>query len=220
MALIAQTGMAQETGQPQDALLQSQIAVAWQDKAQDLAQLLAQRLGVAYVADGAPLESVVKVDQGAGGTVADLLASVNGQLPAGVVLRLAPGPQGRQLELARSATDRAVASVTAQALAPAVPAVSVAPVAPSSPPAQWQLSTADGTLRAALDKWAKQAGWQLSWEASVDVPIPVTASFAGDFPTAVKALFSALSASEVSLAALLYSGNQVLRVTESGHRSK
>lgn len=85
---------------------------------------------------------------------------------------------------------------------------------------QWMLSPADGTMRAVLGKWASRAGWQLSWEASVDVPLTVSASFQGDFRSAVKQLFNSLSASEVNLTGLLYTGNRVLRVTEIGQRSQ
>lgn len=89
-----------------------------------------------------------------------------------------------------------------------------------APAQSWIVSPADATLRRVLAKWATQAGWQLVWEATVDVPVTVTASFDGDFRTAVKGLFSSLSASEVNLTGLMYSGNRVLRVTESGRRAQ
>ena len=82
------------------------------------------------------------------------------------------------------------------------------------------VSPADVTLRRALLKWTARAGWQLVWEASVDVPLNVNASFDGDFRSAVKRLFSSLSAAEVNLTGLMYSGNHVLRVTESGRRAQ
>ncbi|AXQ50977.1 hypothetical protein DZC31_30125 (plasmid) [Stenotrophomonas rhizophila] len=89
-----------------------------------------------------------------------------------------------------------------------------------SPAESWIVSPADATLRHALGKWAARAGWQLVWEASVDVPVTVSASFDGDFRSAVKRLFSSLSAAEVNLTGLMYSGNRVLRVTESGRRAQ
>lgn len=84
----------------------------------------------------------------------------------------------------------------------------------------WSVSPADVTLRRALLKWTARAGWQLVWEASVDVPLNVNASFDGDFRSAVKRLFSSLSAADVNLTGLMYSGNHVLRVTESGRRAQ
>lgn len=89
-----------------------------------------------------------------------------------------------------------------------------------APAESWIVSPADATLRRVLGKWAARAGWQLQWDAAVDVPITVTASFDGDFRSAVKRLFGSLSASEVNLTALLYTGNNVLRVTESGRRAQ
>lgn len=84
----------------------------------------------------------------------------------------------------------------------------------------WIVSPSDGTLRRVLSKWAARAGWQIHWEAAVDLPVTVGASFEGDFRSAIKGLFSSLSASEVNLSALLYTGNRVLRVTESGQRAQ
>lgn len=103
-----------------------------------------------------------------------------------------------------------------------VPAVVFAKVAPPPKPApeKWMLNTSDVTLRRALSKWAAKAGWQLVWDASVDVPINVTATFEGDFRSAVKRLFQSLSAADVNLTGMLYAGNRVLRVTESGSRAQ
>lgn len=106
--------------------------------------------------------------------------------------------------------------------ASAVPPVVVAKAAPPPKPIpeQWMLNTSDVTLRRALGKWAAKAGWQLVWDASVDVPINVTATFEGDFRSAVKRLFQSLSAADVNLTGMLYAGNKVLRVTESGRRAQ
>ncbi|RDU98742.1 toxin co-regulated pilus biosynthesis Q family protein [Trinickia dinghuensis] len=103
----------------------------------------------------------------------------------------------------------------AAAFAPASSPASVAP-----PTESWIVSPSDSTLRHALAKWATQAGWQLVWDASVDVPVTVSATFDGDFRSAVKALFSSLSAADVNLSALMYTGNHVLRVTETGQRAQ
>jgi hypothetical protein len=102
-----------------------------------------------------------------------------------------------------------------------IPPMVVAKVTPPKPiPEQWAMTASDVTLRRALGKWAAKAGWQLVWEAGVDVPINVTATFEGDFRTAVKRLFQSLSAADVNLTGMLYSGNRVLRVTESGRRAQ
>lgn len=133
--------------------------------------------------------------------------------------------QGTSPAASSSASPVKVASSTVPAKiipAAAVPTVVIAKVSPPPKPIpeQWMLNTSDVTLRRALGKWAAKAGWQLVWDASVDVPINVTATFEGDFRSAVKRLFQSLSAADVNLTGMLYAGNKVLRVTESGRRAQ
>ncbi|WP_117144097.1 toxin co-regulated pilus biosynthesis Q family protein [Pseudomonas coronafaciens] len=112
-----------------------------------------------------------------------------------------------------------VAKVIAPAVAPpVVVAKTVVPPKPAQEP--WAISPADKTLRRSLSKWAARAGWQLVWDASVDVPVNVEAKFNGDFRTAVKLLFQSLSAADVNLTGQMFAGNRVLRVTESGRRAQ
>jgi hypothetical protein len=85
---------------------------------------------------------------------------------------------------------------------------------------QWVISPRDVTLRRALARWSTKAEWQLHWDAAVDLPISVTATFDGDFRSAIHQLFTSLSAAEVNLSAVLYTGNHVLRVTENGQRAQ
>ncbi|MBD8792699.1 toxin co-regulated pilus biosynthesis Q family protein [Pseudomonas syringae] len=158
-------------------------------------------------------------------------------MPKAVEAKPAPAaPMPAAKIVAGMAPRKPVTAVTASAFgANAVPlqagkAIPVSPVPPvvvtkaTQPikplPEQWVIAASDTTLRRALNKWAVRAGWQLVWEASVDVPINVTASFEGDFRTAVKRLFQSLSASDVNLNGMLYAGNRVLRVTESGRRAQ
>lgn len=111
------------------------------------------------------------------------------------------------------------AKVIAPAVAPpVVVAKTVVPPKPAQEP--WAISPADKTLRRSLSKWAARAGWQLVWDASVDVPVNVEAKFNGDFRTAVKLLFQSLSAADVNLTGQMFAGNRVLRVTESGRRAQ
>ncbi|MEE5177084.1 TcpQ domain-containing protein [Pseudomonas alliivorans] len=116
------------------------------------------------------------------------------------------------------AGEQHAAKVMPATKAPAVViAKTVMPPLPTQEP--WVLSPSDVTLRRALTKWAKRAGWQLVWDASEDVPLDVTAKFNGDFVTAVRAVFRSLSA-DVKLVGLTYKDNTVLRVVESGRRAQ
>ena len=78
VALTAWPTMAQESEgtSAKSTLLQSEIEVTWQDKAQGLAQLLADRLGVPFTS-AVPLDTQVSVKQAGGSTVANLISTVN-----------------------------------------------------------------------------------------------------------------------------------------------
>lgn len=132
--------------------------------------------------------------------------------------------QAKRVDAPHSAYMAAAAEPTAPTrIAAPAPAAKDQPdeIIELAPPVEtWIVSPVDGTLRVVLNKWASQSGWQISWEASVDLPLTVSAEFYGDFKSAVKQLFTSLSASDVNLNALLYTGNKVLRVTEVGRRAK
>ncbi len=76
----------------------------------------------------------------------------------------------------------------------------------------WEISPTDGTLRNVFTRWADAAGWQLSWDAPVDYPINVRASFLGSFDEAVGSVAAALETADVPLQVTFYRANKVLRV--------
>lgn len=96
---------------------------------------------------------------------------------------------------------------------------SAKPVIPTKPKEVWAVSPQDVNVRRALTRWADKAGWQVEWQASEDVLISSSASFEGDFKSAVDQLFGALTTTDVGLVPLRYK-NKVIRVTESGKRAK
>lgn len=213
-----------------DPLLQSQIAISWNAPVQGLAQVLAERLALPFFDGSGSVKATVLLDQGEGASVAQAMETINTQIaPASLSLRLSQGAQGQRLELAKTQPDSTVANVTtgstlAAGTAPALHGLAQLPQAQAEhlPVAlqQWEVSPSDATLRNSLRRWTEKAGWQLLWEAGSDVPIPVKATFEGDFRSAVLALFDTLSASEVALNGLMYRGNKVLRVVEAGYRAE
>lgn len=223
IAALAPAAHAADSGPSEstrEAQLAAQIAISWKSNVAELGQLLAQRLAVTFVdSSGMGSVALVELEQPDTATLGQAIRTVNDQLAGrGLQLQLSV----LQLELVSTASGGQVAPVVVGAAA-AAPSSITAAAGPAAVPAAaqtWTITPAEGTLRTALQAWAEKAGWQLHWEAGVDVPITVSATFTGDFRTAVKALFSALSASEVALNALLYSGNNVLRVTESGRRAQ
>lgn len=223
IAALAPAAHAADTGPSEstrEAQLAAQIAISWKSNVTELGQLLAQRLAVSFVdSSGIGNVALVTLEQPDTATLGQAIRTVNDQLAGrGLQLQLS----GLQLELAsmRGSSQVAPVSVDNTGGPASTSTASLATTHDSSAVQAWAIMPADGTLRNALQSWAEKAGWQLHWEASVDVPITVSATFHGDFREAVKRLFSALSASDVALNALLYTGNNVLRVTESGRRAQ
>jgi len=87
------------------------------------------------------------------------------------------------------------------------------PSTPSAAPA-FQVSPADGTLRAALSRWANTVGWTFAfehWAVEVDIPIVAAATFALPFEQAVQELVASTELSDQPLRPCFYT-NQVLRI--------
>ena len=100
---------------------------------------------------------------------------------------------------------------------PAVVPMIVASAATTSPiqdsaSASWRLAREDRTVRAAIERWARQADWNLSWEFPTDFLVEFSADFDGEFIDAVTKVVDGLSGPERPLRAEFYKGNRVLRI--------
>jgi hypothetical protein len=95
-------------------------------------------------------------------------------------------------------------------------ALPVATPPPTPPLPTWRIQVSDRTIRAALTRWAQQAGWQLIWEAPVDFSVDAPASLTGTFDDALQSVVAALAGSNAPVQAILYRGNKVLRIVEKG----
>ncbi|MEW6343420.1 MAG: toxin co-regulated pilus biosynthesis Q family protein [Pseudomonadota bacterium] len=105
---------------------------------------------------------------------------------------------------------------TAATLAAPTPVAVPIAAAPVVPPPIWRIELSDRTVRAALTRWAQQAGWQLIWEAPVDFSVDAPAAVTGTFDEALQSVVSALAGSNAPVQAILYRGNKVLRIVEKG----
>lgn len=119
-----------------------------------------------------------------------------------------------------SAATATGAPATAASPAPASTALASLPP-PAAPPADavpqtWQIELSDRTVRGALMRWTKQAGWRLIWEAPVDFAVDAPATLTGTFDEALQAVIGALSNADAPVQAILYRGNKVLRIVEKG----
>jgi hypothetical protein len=78
----------------------------------------------------------------------------------------------------------------------------------------WLVTGEDSTVREVLQRWAKQAGWTFNpehWTPSVDIPLTASATFQGDFISAVQAFVSATELGDTPLQPCFYT-NHVLRI--------
>lgn len=247
LALTAWPAMAQDAASSgsKATLLQSEIEVTWQDKAQGLAQLLADRLGVPFTSP-VPLDTPVSVKQMGGSTVADLIATINNQLPPGIKLQLTQAPTGAQLEvIAGGAPTSATAAAVAQGSTPTREQVAglfaggsvggswveqarrnwKASFAGGSgqPAHRWELKLQDVTLNKAFTRWAQEAGYRVRWDARKHVVIGSPETYDLPFEQAVTAALSTpgIQASEYPLDVCFYPNNPPLaRITRRGEQDK
>ncbi|WP_239499154.1 MULTISPECIES: toxin co-regulated pilus biosynthesis Q family protein [Paraburkholderia] len=118
---------------------------------------------------------------------------------------------------------------------PATPAASIAVAGPpgqpltqgmpptgadtaSAPQAQqvWELRESDGSVRNALQRWAREAGWQFVWDVPTDFTVDANATIHGSLDEALREVVDALSNAQVPIQIVMYKGNRVLRVISKG----
>lgn len=93
--------------------------------------------------------------------------------------------------------------------------VAVVPAKPIPPPDPVWRAVAGSTLRATVAAWAKQAGWVVRWEGSVDYPIVAPLEFRGTYVQAITQLIQAYAHADRPLHAALYTDQRLIRVTEN-----
>lgn len=94
------------------------------------------------------------------------------------------------------------------------------PAVPQPVAMRWDVRASDVTLRQALMRWAKDAGWQVSWEIAYDYPVQLEGSFSGSFDDAVNQFMSSLRYSDYPALACLYEANHVVRVLHYGDKKE
>jgi hypothetical protein len=107
---------------------------------------------------------------------------------------------------------------------PTLPQPSAQPIAQPAPqrvePTSYQVRTDDRTLRQALVRWARTAGWTFEpehWAVGRDIPITAADTFNGSFKEAVMWATSSTEMSDLPVRPCFYS-NKVLRVVAQGER--
>jgi len=152
---------------------------------------------------------ITSKDFAAAGTATQLERTADAP-PAAAVAAAAAHGSPSPAHARTAATPAAPAPVAVPVAAP----IAATPVVP--PPPTWRIELSDRTVRAALTRWAQQAGWQLIWEAPVDFSVDAPAAVTGTFDEALQSVVSALAGSNAPVQAILYRGNKVLRIVEKG----
>jgi hypothetical protein len=114
------------------------------------------------------------------------------------------------------ASVKAAKPATAAAAAPAGNAV----VTVVTKPVQtWSVTVADRSVRTLLERWAKTAGYQMSWEIPVDLELNANANMTGSFEDALTAVLASLKNSEYPIETIIYDNN-VVRMVKRTPRNK
>lgn len=69
-------------------------------------------------------------------------------------------------------------------------------------------------LKATLEGWSREAGWDLIWDSSSDYQLGASAAFHEDFEGAVTHLIDSIYINNPEITATLYRGNKVLHIEE------
>lgn len=69
-------------------------------------------------------------------------------------------------------------------------------------------------LKATLEGWCREAGWDLIWDSSSDYQLGASAAFHEDFESAVAHLIDSIYINNPEVTATLYRGNKVLHIEE------
>lgn len=69
-------------------------------------------------------------------------------------------------------------------------------------------------LKATLEGWCREAGWDLIWDSSSDYQLGASAAFHEDFEGAVTHLIDSIYINNPEITATLYRGNKVLHIEE------
>lgn len=74
----------------------------------------------------------------------------------------------------------------------------------------------DKTYHDSISRWAREMGWNLSWELDSDYSFNFEADFGDDFFKAVDTLCANLNSAGVPARAIVYQSNKVVRIVTEG----
>jgi hypothetical protein len=131
-------------------------------------------------------------------------------------LKIDSGMPGSRLAMAEEVCDEPEAGAANTASPERKPATVLAQGDTAKAKQSWEILPTDKTLSAALGRWAKSAGWQLVWELPVDYSVDARTTVPGTFEEAVGMVAKGMDTAEISMKAIFYAGNRVLRIVAKG----
>ncbi|OWQ45409.1 hypothetical protein CDL60_19315 [Roseateles noduli] len=112
--------------------------------------------------------------------------------------------------LTRLLTACAMACVAAAAASPLPGPASASPAEDGTQ--AWRFTRADGTVHQALQRWTREAGWQLVWEVERDFPIDAEVTLRGEFLDVLGQAMAALRDTDFPLQARVQAETRVVRI--------
>lgn len=138
------------------------------------------------------------------------------------ILALSPGaaassvPSSVPSSVAASVPSSAAASVPSSAASSASRPLAAGTPAWAALTAEsagsWTFAHDDGTVHQALQRWAREAGWQLVWEVERDFPIDAEVALRGNFLDALTQAMTALRDTDFPLQARVQAETRVVRI--------
>lgn len=187
--------------------------------------ILAAVLAMLHTGAGAAVTCAPSASPQSSGANAEpeaILAGVPGTLhcPKGTrpVRAQTPGKQKDPAPEAAVATDVAAAAAT-----PVPRPASGAAAVSANDGQQWTVDVRDVYLAITFQRWAKQAGWRVRWDAAKHVMVEAPDTFTGSFEEAVAAQIESpgIANSSYPLEVCLYPNNPPLvRITRKGDQDK
>lgn len=113
---------------------------------------------------------------------------------------------------AKVSGDQKISKTSGGAMVQAVPQ-------PEMPEKVWSVLATDKTVRGALVRWSREAGWMLSWEAPFDYPVVIETRFSGTFEDVLTKVAESLDGADKAVQLVLYD-NKVARVVPYGTVTK
>ncbi|MFX1678669.1 toxin co-regulated pilus biosynthesis Q family protein [Mitsuaria sp. CC2] len=130
------------------------------------------------------------------------------------ILALSPGAAASPVpsSVPSSAAASVPSSATSSASGPSATATPAWAALTAESAGSWTFAHDDGTVHQALQRWAREAGWQLVWEVERDFPIDAEVALRGNFLDALTQAMTALRDTDFPLQARVQAETRVVRI--------